>query len=99
MKKLKAYCMVSILTITLISFASGCDGENASYSKSSTKNVVSGSSDNEDRHSKYKHGDTKKTCTACNGTGRIKQYYTNDPNEEGHWEECVVCGGEGWYYE
>ena len=96
MGKIKTICAIALLSLSLISIVTGCDGGTTYSSETSYKTETTKT---EDRHSNYKHGDKKKTCIACNGSGRIKQYYTNDPNEEGHWEECVVCGGEGWYYE
>jgi len=41
----------------------------------------------------------KKTCIACNGTGIIRQYATNDPYDPGYLMECVACHGKGYYYE
>ena len=41
----------------------------------------------------------KKTCIACHGSGRVQQWYTNDPDEEPHWETCNACHGLGYYYE
>ena len=41
----------------------------------------------------------RKTCIACHGTGKVEQYYTDDPLEKPHWETCALCHGKGYYYE
>ena len=98
MNKIKTYFALMTLLFILAVLTIGCNG-GTSHSGSSNKNETQETTNSDDRHSKYKHGDKKKTCSACNGSGRIKQWYTNDPEEEGHWEVCPACGGEGWYYE
>ena len=44
-------------------------------------------------------GKVKKTCVGCGGTGKVQQWYTNDTDEEPHWETCNACHGLGYYYE
>ncbi len=95
---------VLVMVICIILSMTMCSGGGSSSSKSSTQsssvytaNSVGTSSSSAGTRSS--NVGTKKTCIACNGAGQVKQWYTNDPDEEAHWEKCYLCDGKGYYYE
>lgn len=75
------------------------DDEYTTYTPSNSSKSSHSSKSSYSTSSKKSTAKTQKTCVACNGIGRVKQYATNDPWDEGYWIECQVCHGKGWYYE
>lgn len=74
--------------------------EESKSSSSYSYNSKSSESSKDESSLSYKSTTKKKkTCIACNGSGIIKQYATNDPWDEGYYMECVACHGKGYYYD
>lgn len=72
-------------------YSSGSTTTSTASSTTTSTGTKSSSTDNS--------SGTRKTCIACNGSGQVEQWYTNDPAEKPHWETCALCHGKGYYYE
>lgn len=109
MKRILSMIAMIGLCVTLTACASNvntgsssAENSTSSYSESSYSNSSKYEESNYHSESSLGYKTTtgeKKTCIACNGTGVIRQYATNDPYDEGYLMECVACHGKGYYYE
>lgn len=46
-----------------------------------------------------KTNQTRKTCIACKGTGKMAFYATTFPWEEPYYGPCSMCDSKGYYWE